>query len=106
MHKLFKLKDRIIAKVFRILTLNVIFPRTYKKAAKKPVDPNKIVFVEIRLPAVSNSLKVIYDKLVSEYDFDVHLHFLLDKNNLKPIVITLKILVIDNHIQSELLRFL
>lgn len=83
MHKLFKLKDRIIAKVFRILTLNVIFPRTYKKAAKKPVDPNKIVFVEIRLPAVSNSLKVIYDKLVSEYDFDVHLHFLLTNSERK-----------------------
>lgn len=77
MKSLLKLKDKIVAKVFRILTLNWIFPRTYKKAAKKPVDDNKIVFVEIRLPSVSNSLKVIFDKLVSEYDFDVHMHFLL-----------------------------
>lgn len=77
MDKLLILKDRIVAKIFRILTLNFIFPYTYKKAAKKPVDPNKIVFIELRMSKLSNSFKVIFDELVSKYDYDVHTHFLL-----------------------------
>ena len=76
MDKLLKLKDRIVAKVFNFLTLNFIFPLVYKRAAKKDVDPNKVVFVELRLPALSNSFKVIFDELVSKYDFTVHAHFL------------------------------
>lgn len=76
MDKLLKLKDRIVAKLFKILTLNIIFPLVYKIAARKPVDENKIIFIEIRLPAVSNSFKVIFDELVSKYDFTVHTHFL------------------------------
>ena len=76
MDRLLKLKDRIVARVFKFLTLNFIFPLVYKKAAKKPVDPNKVVFIELRLPSLSNSFKVIYDELVSKYDFTVHTHFL------------------------------
>lgn len=79
MDRLLKLKDRIIAKVFKILTLDIIFPFVYKRAAKKPVDPNKVVFVEVRLPAVTNSFKVLFDELVSKYDYTVHTHFL--RNN-------------------------
>lgn len=77
MDKLLILKDRIVAKIFRILTLNFIFPYTYKKASKKPVDPNKVVFIELRMSKLSNSFKVIFDELVSKYDYDVHTHFLL-----------------------------
>ncbi len=76
MDRLLKAKDRFVAKVFNFLTLNFIFPLVYKKAARKPVDPNKVVFVELRLPAISNSFKVIFDELVSKYDFTVHAHFL------------------------------
>ena len=78
MDRLLKLKDRIVARVFKFLTLNFIFPLVYKKAAKKPVDPNKVVFIELRLPSLSNSFKVIYDELVSKYDFTVHTHFFLN----------------------------
>lgn len=76
MDKLLKLKDRIVAKLFKILTLNIIFPLVYKLAARKPIDDKKILFIEIRLPAISNSFKVIFDELVSKYDFTVHTHFL------------------------------
>ena len=88
MNRLLKLKDRIVAKVFKILTLDFIFPHVYKKAAKKPVDPNKIVFIEVRLPNVSNSFKVIFDELVSKYDYTVHTHFL--RNNVERKHIYLK----------------
>lgn len=79
MERLLKLKDRIVAKIFKILTLDFIFPWVYRKAARKPLDPNKVVFVEVRLPAVTNSFKVIFDEIVSKYDFTVHTHFL--RNN-------------------------
>lgn len=81
MYRLLKLKDRIIAKVFKILTLDFIFPHVYKKAAKKPVDPNKVIFIEVRLANVSNSFKVIFDELVSNYNYTVHTHFL--RNNVE-----------------------
>ena len=70
---------KIVAKIFKILTLKFIFPYVYNKAAKAPVDENKVVFVEVRLPNVTNSFKVIFDELVSKYDFNVHTHFL--RNN-------------------------
>ncbi len=76
--QLLRLKDRIVAKVFRILTLNIIFPLVYKIAAKKSVDNNKVVFVELRMTGISNSFKVIFDELVSKYNFNVHTHFLLN----------------------------
>lgn len=52
------------------------YPRTYKKYSKLPVDENKIIFVEVRLPALSNCFKVIYDELVDNYNYTVHTHFL------------------------------
>ena len=53
-----------------------LYPKTYKKAAKAPVDENKVVFVEIRLPKLTNSFKLMYDTLYTNYDFDIHCHFL------------------------------
>ena len=83
MDKLLKLKDRIVAKVFRILTLNIIFPLVYKLAARKPVDDNKVVFIELRMEKISNSFKVIFDELVSKYNFEIHTHFLLNGSGRK-----------------------
>jgi len=81
--KLLKLKDRIVAKVFRILTLNIIFPLVYKIAARKPVDNNKVVFIELRMEKISNSFKVVFDELVSKYNFEIHTHFLLNGTDRK-----------------------
>lgn len=70
---------KITNPLYRYYVLKVYYPRIYKKYSKKPVDENKVVFVEIRLPSLTNSYKVLYDKLVREYDFDIHCHFL--RNN-------------------------
>ncbi len=53
-------------------------PKLYKAAAKAPVDENKIVFVEIRHPHITNSFEVIFDELVNNYDYTIHTHFLLN----------------------------
>lgn len=58
-------------------------PRAYREAAKQPVDENKVVFVEIRHPRVTNSFEVIFDELVNNYDYTVHTHFLLNSNTVR-----------------------
>ena len=58
-------------------------PRTYKAAAKEPVDEKKIVFVEIRHPMVTNSFEVMFDELVNNYDYNIHTHFLLNSNTVR-----------------------
>ena len=62
--------------LYRYYVLKVLYPRIYKKYSKLPVDEKKIVFVEIRLPNLTNSYKVLYDELYRNYDFDIHCHFL------------------------------
>lgn len=64
---------------FKTRLLDHIIPSIYKKAAKQPVDNNKVVFVEVRLPYITNSFEVIFDELANNYDYTIHTHFL--RNN-------------------------
>ena len=63
-------------KIYRWYIFKHLYPRIYKKNAKKPVDENKVVFVELRLPTLTNSFQLMYDTLYTYYDFDIHCHFL------------------------------
>ncbi len=80
---IYKFYKRVKARFFKIITLRIIFPRAYYKNAKTPVNPNKIVFIEVRLNEVTNSFKLLYDKLITEYDYDIHTHFL--RNTFVPL---------------------
>ncbi|MGN1417908.1 MAG: CDP-glycerol glycerophosphotransferase family protein [Acutalibacteraceae bacterium] len=74
-----KIKKKIREKtnpLYRYYIMKKLYPRIYKKYSKLPVDENKIVFVELRLPTLTNSFKFIYDELYANYDFDLHCHFL------------------------------
>lgn len=62
--------------IYRYYVFKKLYPKIYKKYSKLPVDENKVVFIEIRLPKLTNSFKVIYDELYTNYDFDIHCHFL------------------------------
>lgn len=76
LYGLFKFYKRVKNRIFKIITLRIIFPRAYYKNAKKPINPNKVVFIEVRLPEITNSFKLLYDKLITEYDYEIHSHFL------------------------------
>lgn len=52
------------------------YPQCYLEAAKEPVQEDKIVFIEIRLPELTNSFQTIYRELSRYYKFDIHCHFL------------------------------
>ena len=58
------------------LIRRVYYPCVYKRACRKPIQENKIVFMEVRLAGLSNSYQLLYDELVQNYDFDIHCHFL------------------------------
>ena len=51
-------------------------PQIYDGEKTKPVDENKIIFVEARIEKLGNSFTYIYDILSTEYNFDIHTHFL------------------------------
>ena len=58
-------------------------PKVYKDAAKQPIDENKIVFVEVRHPHITNSFEVVFDELANNYDYNLHPHFLLNSNTIR-----------------------
>ena len=71
---------------FKHKLLSKKIPRAYRAAAKNPVDENKIVFVEIRLPYLTNSLQIMFDELANNYDYNIHTHFLLNGNTIRAII--------------------
>lgn len=74
-----KLKSSFIKRtnpLYKFWVFKILYPSAYRKAAKKPVDENKVVFIELRLPSLTNSFKLMYDTLYINYDFDIHCHFL------------------------------
>ncbi len=64
--------------------LKYLYPSIYRKYSKLPVDENKVVFVEIRLPKLTNSFKLMYDTIYRETDFDIHCHFLRNTYVTRP----------------------
>ena len=54
--------------LYKLFVFKWLFPHVYKKHAAAPVDERKVVFVELRLPKLTNSFKVLYDTLYREYD--------------------------------------
>lgn len=58
-------------------------PKAYKEAAKAPVDENKVVFIEVRHPQITNSLQVMFDELANNYDYKIHTHFLLTNGTIR-----------------------
>ena len=71
---------KIIAKVrnkwHKYYTLKILYPSIYKKYSKQPVKEDKVVFIELRQPKISNSFSVIYNDLKENYNFDIHEHYL------------------------------
>ena len=59
-------------------TLRKIFPAQYAKYSKNPIEEDKVVFIETRLPEVTNSFRVLYNELAGKYDYRIHTHFMLD----------------------------
>lgn len=57
-------------------------PAAYNAHRMEPVDEKKVIFIELRLPAISNSFRVLYEELEKNYDLDLHVHLL--RNSFVP----------------------
>lgn len=60
-----------VAKLYKIYTQKYLYPGTYQKYAKEPVQENKIVFLEIRMQKLTNNFLLLYDKLEKEGKYNL-----------------------------------
>lgn len=68
-----KSKAKSKAKGFMI---HDVFPKVYGNYAKEPVDPKKVIFLEMRTDHITNTFRPLYDTLTQDYDLNVKCHFL------------------------------
>lgn len=66
-----KAKDAVKGLV-KDATLGFAFPRSYAHAAKDPVDPRKVVFLESKQQEVPDSFRVLLDRLDADPRFEVY----------------------------------
>ncbi len=57
---------KIMRDCYKYLTIRVLFPAVYKRNAKKTLIKDKVVFVEVREPAISGSFRIMYDRLKAD----------------------------------------
>lgn len=62
---------RKAAKYYKILTLKHIYPSTYRKYAKNPVEDKKIVFLEIRMQELTDNFLRIYAELEKQGKYEL-----------------------------------
>ncbi|MCR4842962.1 MAG: CDP-glycerol glycerophosphotransferase family protein [Eubacterium sp.] len=71
-----------IRKLFKFMTLKVLYPHIYKKEAKKKVDEKKVIFVVYRRNTLPDSMKLLYDRLEKSGKFNIKIHY-MSKLNLR-----------------------
>ncbi len=74
--RLYKKARRTASRYRKWHLLKQVLPRIYKWYSRQPLDENKVIFIEHRLPELSNSFRYLYDKLERETDYDLHIHYL------------------------------
>jgi len=67
----------LLCKHYRFWVQDKQYPRIYRKAAKRPLQKNKVLFLECSRQTLSNSFRVLYGALENGYDFELHSHYLL-----------------------------
>lgn len=58
------------------VSMHNLFPKTYEKYAQAPVDPEKVIFLEMRMEKITNTFQPLYDILTQQYHLNVKCHFL------------------------------
>ena len=67
----------LVCKRYRFWVQDVQYPRIYCRAAKHPVDENKVLFLECSRKALSNSFSVLYRTLEEQGGKTLRCHYLL-----------------------------
>ncbi len=75
-----KLKKKKMNQFKRFFRYKIEYPLIYKIHSSKPVDSNKVIFLEMRFDKISNSFHNIFNQLYINYDFDLNIHYLQNNN--------------------------
>lgn len=73
---LYRKTHKIFVKVYKYYTFKKLYPRIYQKYAQKPVDENKVIFIEVRMTEITDSFALMYRELKDNYNYDIHVHYL------------------------------
>lgn len=65
-----------VKKAVKFYTYKIKYPAIYRRAAKSPIDNKKVVFIEIRMPYLTDSFVLVHDKLSKMADMNIVSHFL------------------------------
>lgn len=65
-----------LAHAAKFFIFRILYNGIYCMNAKKPLKQNKVLFVEVREPAISNSFQLLYDRIREDRRYRVHVHYL------------------------------
>ncbi len=74
--KLKKKIRKILSKGYKFFTLRILYPGIYRRYARKPVDNNKIVFIEVRMTKITDNYRFVYDRVSANPEYKISTHFL------------------------------
>ena len=67
---------KVLSRGYKFYTLRLLYPTLYRVYAMKPVKKNKVVFIEVRMPKISDSFRLLYDRIMADTKYKVSTHFL------------------------------
>lgn len=62
---------RLVKRLIKDVSLGLCYPIAYRKAAKHPVAPEKVIFLENKSSTLPDSYRVLHDCLTEGYSFEV-----------------------------------
>lgn len=62
---------RIGKRIFKLLFFRVVYPLYYLWCARKPVNTDKVVFIELMAAELTSTFQILYERLTQRYTFDV-----------------------------------
>lgn len=68
--------NKLLKKAYHVITLDLLFPLQYARYKRRPLQEQKIVFIEANLPELSNSLRYLYDRIGEEGGYARKVHCL------------------------------
>lgn len=73
MGKLYHAARRAARDLYKTWTLKYLYPRTYRKYARRPARPRKAVFLEVREDKLTDNFRLIWDMLEREGGWELSL---------------------------------
>lgn len=74
--RLLKPVKKTAAKFMKFYQFKIMYPRYYKKCAKQGLDDKKVVFIEVRMPYITDSFEFIFNKVASSKEYKAVPHYL------------------------------